>query len=235
MDVENAAGSAASGVIAPAEIVVLYGDNLGPATPLGGQIVNNVVTSTLGAYQLLFNGVPAPLLYAGANQINAIVPREVDGHDTAALQLVTPQGTATLTTLFVAPAQPAIFHDANTGYASALNQDGTINSRANPAYPGSIVVVWATGTGVGPIAPEPTDGAILQTCVSCLFPETPAIIAFGTFVGYGAAETIYAGIAPGEVFGAAQINFLVPDTGVVGIQLAVGSSVSPTVQIYIGQ
>ncbi len=193
---ENAAGSAASGVIAPAELITLYGSNLGPATALGPQVSNNVVASMLGGYQLLFNGVPAPLLYVAANQINAVVPSEVAGHDTATLQLITPQGTVTLTTLFVAPAQPAIFRDVVTGYAAAVNQDGTLNSRTNPAPPGSVVSVWATGSGVGPIAPSPTDGALLQICNSCLFPEPPAIIANYVGASYGAAETVYAGNRP---------------------------------------
>lgn len=236
MTVENAAGSTASGVIAPAELVTLYGSNLGPAMALGPQVSNNVVASSLDGYQLLFNGVPAPLLNIAANQINAVVPLEVEGHDTATLQLVTPQGTVPLTTLFVAPAQPAIFRDVETGYAAAVNQDGTLNSRTNPAPPGTVVTVWATGTGVGPIAPSPADGALLQTCTLCLFPEPPAIIAYGTSYGV-ASETVYAGIAPGDVYGVAQINFRVPvqNPPVAEIQLSVGSALSDSVQIYVGQ
>lgn len=158
------------------------------------------------------------------------------------MQLVTPQGTVTLTTLFVAPAQPAIFRDPATGYAAAVNQDGTLNSRTNPAPPGSVLTVWATGTGVGPIAPvppltarPPADGALLQACTSCLFAAPPAIIANNA--GSGAAETVYAGIAPGDVFGVAQINFRVPvhTPPVVGIQLSVGSALSDSVPIYVGQ
>jgi uncharacterized protein (TIGR03437 family) len=202
-----------------------------------------VVASTLGGYRLLFNGVPAPLLYVGANQINAVVPVEIYGQDTVALQLVTPQGTTALTNLFVAPAQPAIFiTDPATGYAAAVNQDGTINSRTNPAHSGSIVAIWATGTGVGQAVPLPADGAVLQTCPSCLFPQSPALIAQSSVGGAGsaAAQTFYAGVAPGDVFGAAQVNFAVPETGTpigepVQLQLLVGAAISPLVQIWAFQ
>jgi uncharacterized protein (TIGR03437 family) len=42
-------------------------------------------------------------------------------------------------------------------HAAALNQDGTVNSAANPVAPGSIVSVFATG--LGPITPLQADGS----------------------------------------------------------------------------
>src|ERR1039458_10632575 len=74
--VANSEGSVASGLIAPAELMSFYGTGLGPATPLNAQVVNGVVQSNLGGYQLLFGGVAAPLLYIGANQINAVRSEE---------------------------------------------------------------------------------------------------------------------------------------------------------------
>ena len=55
-----AAGNAAPfplGTVAPGEIVSLFGSGLGPGAPA-----------------VTFDGIPAPVLYAGANQINAVVP-----------------------------------------------------------------------------------------------------------------------------------------------------------------
>jgi uncharacterized protein (TIGR03437 family) len=231
LDIGNSANFTVSGVVAPAELVTLYGLNLGPAAAIQAQVSGNAITSSLGGYQLLFNGVPAPLLYLAANQINAVVPLEVADYDTATLELVTPSGTVPLTTLFVAPAQPAIFHDVVTGDVLAVNQDGTINSHVHPAPRGSIVAVWATGTGIGPLVPSNADGAVFQTCALCLFPETLAIVL--NFNGVS-AQTTYAGIAPGMVFGAAQVNFLVPMQGTTyGLQLAVGSAISGEVNIYV--
>lgn len=220
LDIGNSANFTVSGVVAPAEIVTLYGLNLGPAAAIQAQVSGNAIATSLGGYQLLLNGVPAPLLYLAANQINAVVPLEVADYDTATLELVTPSGTVPLTTLFVAPAQPPIFHDVAGGDAVAVNQDGTINSHANPAPQGSVVAVWATGTGVGPLVPSRADGAIYTVCASCLFPEAPAIL-LSTASGSAATQTVYAGVAPGDVFGTTQ--------------LAVGSAVSGLTNIYVSQ
>src|ERR1035438_3259593 len=105
-----------------------YGTGLGPATPLNAQVVNGVVQSNLGGYQLLFGGVAAALLYIGANQINAVVPSEVSGKDSVSVTLVTPTGIFSLADLYIRPSEPEIFHDPVVGTAVAINQDGTLNS-----------------------------------------------------------------------------------------------------------
>lgn len=48
------------------------------------------------------------------------------------------------------PARPGIFtaNGSGKGQASALNQDGSVNSPANPAAKGEIAVLWGTGGGV---------------------------------------------------------------------------------------
>jgi uncharacterized protein (TIGR03437 family) len=48
---------------------------------------------------------------------------------------------------------------ADAVYAIAFNQDGTPNTSANPAQPGSTVKVFATG--LGPLTPALPDGAIV--------------------------------------------------------------------------
>ena len=61
--------------VAPAEIITLYGVDLGP-TPGAGAMIDQEgrITTTLAGLQVDFNGVPAPLLYAGPDQITLIVP-----------------------------------------------------------------------------------------------------------------------------------------------------------------
>lgn len=61
----NAAGGPASFGIANCEIVSMYGNGIGPQTALQGQVVNGAFTTSLGGYQVLFDGRAAPLLYAG--------------------------------------------------------------------------------------------------------------------------------------------------------------------------
>jgi len=217
--VANAAGTMASGVIAPEEFVSLYGYQLGPASALTMQIVNGVVSSSLNGYQVLFNGVAAPLLYVGPNQVNCIVPIEIEGLDTVAVQIITPQGSVEGPVLLVSDSQPAVFKDSQ-GFALALNQDQTANTASNPAAPGSIVSIWATGD---PDIPNRPDGTILPNYGGYELTLPPSVLAGG-----GSLEVVYAGDAPGGVLGLMQINFRLqpsyyPGTTAFGFNLRVGA------------
>ncbi len=143
--VVSSAGIQVSGDVAPYELVSLFGIGIGPAEALAGKVLNGALTNSLSGVQVLFNNVAAPLLYVGPNQINAIVPSSVSGLNTAAVQMVTPNGPLTGPTLSVVPSEPEVFQ--NGGPAIALNQDGSLNSASNPAAAGSVVTIWATGAG----------------------------------------------------------------------------------------
>jgi uncharacterized protein (TIGR03437 family) len=245
--VANSAGSVVTGLVAPAEIVSFYGSGLGPAAPLDAQIVNGVVQSTLGGYQLLFGGVAAPLLYIGANQINAIVPNEVYDQDSVSVTLVTPSGSFPLADLYIRPSEPEVFHDPVSGYAVAINQDGTLNSSTNPAHAGWIVSVWGTGSGEAFSSDFPTDGAIIADTSSIFtYPQLAVSVLaryqnpLGVFIGES-LEVAYAGISPGEVFGLLQVNFRLPEalpsfaasSGSLYVSLQVGSAAGGWVPIYV--
>src|SRR5262249_53128645 len=68
------------GPIAPGEIVTIYGSGLGPATPVQFQVTAGTqVPTQLGGVGVLFGGLAAPILYASATQITAVVPYAVTG------------------------------------------------------------------------------------------------------------------------------------------------------------
>ncbi len=232
--VTNSAAPQVSNVAVPYELISLYGIGLGPATPMNAQVVNGVVTTALDGVQVLFDGTPAPLLYAGPNQINAVVPREVWGRDTTALQVVTPTGTLQGPTMSIRSSDPAVFLIAGSnGVAAALNQDGSLNSEANPAAPGSVVSVWATGAGFlyfGRI-----DGAIVTDIPSpVLLPVS--VLANPAKGGTYSLEILYAGDAPELVAGVVQVNFRlpgqVPPNG-ANLELQVGDVISPRFSVYV--
>jgi uncharacterized protein (TIGR03437 family) len=199
--VANSAGGASLTTVAPHELISLYGVGIGPATPLNGQVVNGVFTTSLGGYQVLFDGVAAPLLYATAGQINAVVPARVGSDATTTIQIVTPTGTVDGPTAFVAMTEPAVFSNSQTGLAAALNQDGSVNSPANPAYPGSIVTVFAAGAGYDYFG----DGEVVP--IGIYSASEPVLAVCGLL----SLETDFAGSAPGLVAGVMQIDFRVPD------------------------
>jgi uncharacterized protein (TIGR03437 family) len=114
-------------------------------------------------------------------------------------------------------------------YAAALNQDGSINSAANPAKDGSIVSIFATG--LGPISPSPADG----TLVGMPLPtnQLPLLLVptcFALQCAHPPWNVIYAGPAPYLIAGASQINF--PATGFT-LFLTVGAEQSNNFQIYV--
>ncbi|HMD70481.1 MAG TPA: hypothetical protein VKF41_04020 [Bryobacteraceae bacterium] len=225
--VTNGAGGGSLTTLAPYELISLYGVGIGPPAPLTGQVVNGAFTTSLGGYQVLFNGVAAPLLYAGSGQFNAVVPSRVGGGASAGIQIVTPLGTLNGPTAFVAASAPAVFVNPQTGLAAAVNQDGSLNSPSNPARPGSVVAVFATGGG----SPYWDDGAIVPIGI---YPASQPVWAM---TGLLSLEVDFAGAAPGQVAGLMQIDFRVPDSLQPGTILAVsfdigGVSTNP-VQIAV--
>jgi uncharacterized protein (TIGR03437 family) len=139
-------------------------------------------------------------------------------------------------TLPVAQATPAVFL-GDGRYAAALNQDGTYNSASNPAAPGSIVTIYATG--LGPIAPSQPDGSLigLPLPANTLKFGVEAIytigIPFGTEVDVP-FEVQYAGPAPTLVAGVSQINFRVaPFASYGAIYVHMGTTFSPGFSIHI--
>jgi uncharacterized protein (TIGR03437 family) len=107
----------------------------------------------------------------------------------------------------VAAAAPALFTvSGGAGQAVALNQDGGLNSSANPAPRGSIVVLF--GTGEGPAGAQ----------------------AISVIIGGAAADVLWAGPAPG-LPGVFQINTRLPGAftpaGALPVVLRSATAVSP--------
>jgi uncharacterized protein (TIGR03437 family) len=242
--VASSAGFQVSGQVAPYELISLYGDGIGPSTPVNGQVTNGVLSNSLNGLQVLFDGTPAPLLYAGPNQINLIVPSVVAGRSTTAFQITGPGTISNIQgpELFVVPSQPQVFATAGSllNPAIAFNQDGTVNSAVNPALTASIVTVWATGAGM-PIIPE-ADGSIGSTTrpQSLALPVSILSNGFSNGGPSDSLEVLYAGDAPDLAVGVMQVNFRLPaeaqsGVGQLQLRLQVGDSASATFGVYVRQ
>jgi uncharacterized protein (TIGR03437 family) len=151
------------GPVAPGEIVSIYGSNLGPPSPVAYQSGGGTAAGTqLGGASVTFNGISAPILYASAGQLTAIVPYAVSGQS---LQVAgSYQGSATFSiSVPLAASAPALFTADSTGIGPALaaNQDGSSNSTTHPAAAGSVITLYATGEGQtspGGIDGQPVSG-----------------------------------------------------------------------------
>ncbi len=212
--VASAAGNGVKAYVAPGEFVSLYGSLLGPSPGVSAILDSQGrIANQLAGVQVLFNGIPSPLLYASQGQVNALVPYGITGGATASVQVTTAGGNSPAVSLNLRPAQPEVFN--NGGAALALNQDNSVNSPQNPAAPGSIVTIFASGAG-GLHSSQP-DGSIPSEAGGG--PVLPVAV----LLNNRSLEVLYAGNAPGLVINLLQINLRLRQQGAGGeFQLMIG-------------
>jgi uncharacterized protein (TIGR03437 family) len=128
-------------------VVTLFGNGMGPAEGVVATLADGKVPVSLAGVRVLFNGVPAPLLFVREDQINAVVPFSVEGSSRAEVRVE--YGRMAITPLMVRlrNVEPGIFRSGSTEFRAILNEDNTVNSPSNPAARGSVVTFWATGMG----------------------------------------------------------------------------------------
>ena len=197
----NSATFVQSNNIVPGELISLTGLGIGPDTP-----------STTNV-QVLFDGLPAPVLYAQSRQINVQAPVELDGKSQTMISVVYNNLTiGTITTKVDRFGAPGLFrlHPGLAVDTAALNQDGTVNSRTNPASKGSVISTW--GTGFGMITPACKTGELNpDQAVSLSLPLLVSFSEANPDPNAFPAKPTYSGSAPGLLCGIVQINRTIPD------------------------
>jgi uncharacterized protein (TIGR03437 family) len=171
-------------------VISLYGPNIGPATPVTATPTGGKYPTSLGGVQVVIGGIPAPLLYVSAGQINAVVPMELTLQSASAVQIFSSNLTST-------PLFP-LWIDTSDGeiFPGVLNQNGSLNSQTNPAKLGSVVFFYATGFQTW--FPNLADGQIATQAQSVFCPTGSCLASEGAI--------LYEGAAPGIVAGVTQIN-----------------------------
>jgi uncharacterized protein (TIGR03437 family) len=213
------AASYATGVIAPAQIVALFGFNMGPAVGVGLRLNSEgMVDTTLGETRVYFDGVAGPLVYVSAGQVNVVPPFAING---VTLVEVEYKGVKSgVTPIAVVPTNPGIIslNSTGSGQGAILNQDYSINAAGNAAGRGTMVMVYALGGGQ-------TDPAGVDGKVNAGVYPTPRAKATAT-IGGKPADVKWIGGGPGFVAGVLQINIQVPDDvptgGAVPIVVRIG-------------
>jgi uncharacterized protein (TIGR03437 family) len=226
------AGSFASGSVSPGEIVTIFGNNIGPATPAPMTITNGFATTTLSGVSVTIDGKSAAMLYASQNQLSIQVPYEVAIG--AGKAVVVTNGTNTAnSTVTTAATAPGIFtaNGSGAGQAAALTCSATtnvcaLNSLTNLAKIGDIVTLYLTGEGIYNSPPlsgtASDDGYIVPLALSPLPQVSPAPT---VTIGGQAVDTTntnyYAGPIPGSMIGLLQINAVVPTGASTGVAVPV--------------
>jgi uncharacterized protein (TIGR03437 family) len=176
----------------------------GPVSP--GSLASIMGSQFLGkAVSVTFDGTPAQVLFSNASQINILIPASLSGQSSSQM-IVTVDGLSSVAqTVALAPFSPAIFS------GGVLNQNSSVNSVSNPAAPGSVLQIFATGlSGNGLISVQLNGQPV---------------------------DSLYAGPAPG-LPGVQQVNVALPATvsgTVASVSLCGQSTCSPATKVYLTQ
>jgi uncharacterized protein (TIGR03437 family) len=212
------AASYVGGGVAPGEIVTIFGSGMGPSEPAKLSVTSERrLATTLAGVRILFDGMPAPLVYVSEKQSSVIVPYGVAGRSSVDVQIEYNGVRSDAVTVPVLASRPGIFSLDGTGRGQALilNEDGTLNSAENPARRGSIVTLF--GTGGGETATDVADGQIVGNVLPRTTLPVSAIFDLGSNefqVSAKPGEVLYAGGVSGSVAGLLQLNVRVPANAV---------------------
>ncbi len=221
------AASEQPGGISPGELLAVYGSNLGPSKLMSAAANSDGrFERILSGTRVLFDGVPAAMWYTSAVQVAAIAPYYIYWKDSTSVQVEYNGVKSNAVTVPIQQSQPAVFtlNASGRGPGAILNQDYSVNSAANPAARGSVVILYATGEGQ-------TDPAGVDGLLANVSPLPQPRLPVSATIGGLNAEVLYAGAAPTFVAGAMQINATIPTTAPLGptvpIQISVGNTTSP--------
>ncbi len=108
-----------------------------------------LLSTQLRNLQVLFDGVPSPIVYSQGSQAAVMAPYAIDGQDHVLVQQLLDGALSAPASLNVTAAAPGVFAGSNgKGNAVVYNEDGGLNSPSHPAPRGSNVHFWITGDGL---------------------------------------------------------------------------------------
>jgi uncharacterized protein (TIGR03437 family) len=162
------------------------------------------IATTLAETRVLFDDVPAPMIYTLEGQVSAFVPFAVAERLTTEVRVEYRGVRSPPVFLRVLPALPSLFTADKSGAGSGaiLNQDGLLNTADNPAQPGDVVVLF--GAGGGQTDPPGVDGRLAAA------PLPEFLLPVTALVDGQEADILYAGPAPDPAEGVLQVNLRIP-------------------------
>ena len=117
--------------MAPGLIVTIFGKGLGPSTLTVAVVTPPARTfpTELATTRVLFDGVPAPLIYVSATQVSAVTPFGVVARSATLMEVEVDGKRSPPVFMPVDPVAPGIFTQSAQGFGpgAILNQDSTVN------------------------------------------------------------------------------------------------------------
>jgi uncharacterized protein (TIGR03437 family) len=115
-------------------------------------------TADLASTQVLFGDASASVLSADpSGGMLVVAPLSIAGQSSVTIVIAENATTVASIPVAVADSAVALFTNA-PGHAAANNQDGSVNSQANPAARGSVISLYGTGLGISGEAATATLG-----------------------------------------------------------------------------
>jgi uncharacterized protein (TIGR03437 family) len=224
-----------SGAVAPGELLLIVGANLGPTTPVLPTNAN--YPTSLDQTSVTFDGVAAPLGYVSDEAVIVQAPSNLTPGNTTKIQVQSYSGSSVNISLPVVPAMPGVFtyQAGPAGQIEATNQDGSVNGDGTvtgsdvPAAKGTTIQVMASGLGT--VAPAVADGNPAPAS-----PASKATLPITAVVAGMPATVTSAVLVPGQV-GMFQVSVVIPantPSGAVPLVLMAGGNPSQsgaTIQI----
>ncbi|MBI3667132.1 MAG: hypothetical protein HY236_13075 [Acidobacteria bacterium] len=201
--VNNASFAPSPVPVAPGSIAAVFGTNLDDGSVITSSSFgpDGKLITTMGGASVTIDNIPAPMFAANSGQLSVQIPVELAGRTTATIRVTVGGQTSVPRAVSLADIAPGIFtvNQQGTGAGIFIHQDGiTPVSAANPAHPGEIVILYATG--LGPATPPLGTGSPSTGNVT----GTPIVMVDGV-----SAVLNFSGVAPGFV-GLNQVNLHIP-------------------------
>ncbi len=215
-----------TGAIAPGEILIIAGTQFGPTALTTATPVNGAFATSLSGTSVLFDGEPAPVLWAGPGRAAVVAPNSISGKPNVQVIVEAAGMRSQPVNVPVQVANPGLFtaDSSGRGQVSASNEDGSVNRAGSGAARGSVIVMYGTGGGL--LNPSLGSGQLVPNGTLPI-PALPVRVLIG-----GVPATVeYAGGSPGQVGGLLQLNVRIPENAPVGdsvhVVLQVGDFQSP--------
>jgi uncharacterized protein (TIGR03437 family) len=232
--VVNAASSAQAVplIVTPGSYVAIYGTRLASgATPLA---VTTPLPMSLNGTQAFIGGKSLPLIYAGSDQVNAMIPQNLKPNTSYELVIQRGSTLSPPATLIVVQYQPGIYTVDLSGSGQGIIEIAGTTLLAAPQGVGArpvrrgseYLAIFATGLGPvsgGGSGAPPGDGA--PTPLGAIYQTTATVTAT---IGGTDAPVLFSGLTPSLV-GLYQVNVLVPATSPVGDAIPLNLTVTDPV------